>query len=141
MRQESKSLHKVILGRDGIASFLFFAVSLCVAPAVHAATITASTCNNSAVQTAINAAADGDTVSIPAGTCAWTTGVTVTAGITLHGAGIDATIITDDVPIIGSTQNPTLTFSTTLGKTYRLSGLTFQRGTASKNFNNIRHLS
>lgn len=54
----------------------------------QAATITAKSCNTSDVQSAINAAAEGDTVNIPAGTCTWTSGVTVSGkGINIVGAG------------------------------------------------------
>jgi hypothetical protein len=48
----------------------------------------AASCNTAAVQTAINSASRGDTVQIPAGTCTWTTGVTISGkGITVQGAG------------------------------------------------------
>jgi hypothetical protein len=57
----------------------------------HGATRTASSCDRSAVQTAIDAAADGDTVTVPAGTCTWTSAVTLSnKTITLKGAGSDA---------------------------------------------------
>ena len=64
---------------------------------VSASTIPAASCSNTAIQTAINSAADGDTVTVPA--CAsgsWSGNVTVpnTKGITLQGAGSDKTIIT-----------------------------------------------
>lgn len=51
-------------------------------------TFTATTCNTSDVQSAINSAAEGDTVIIPAGTCTWTSGVTTSGkGIIIQGAG------------------------------------------------------
>jgi hypothetical protein len=54
----------------------------------QANTINAVSCNTRDVQTAINSAAEGDTVIIPAGTCTWTTGVTVIGkGIVIKGAG------------------------------------------------------
>jgi hypothetical protein len=57
----------------------------------HGATRTASSCDRSAVQTAIDAAADGDTVTVPAGTCTWTSAVTLSnKTIALRGAGSDA---------------------------------------------------
>ena len=52
---------------------------------------TASTCTQRDVQTAIDSAVDGDTVQVPAGTCAWTSStvaaVTITHAITLQGSG------------------------------------------------------
>ena len=54
--------------------FLLAAVSL-LSPAVAAAnTITANSCSSSDVSSAINSAANGDTVVIPNGSCTWTTG-------------------------------------------------------------------
>lgn len=48
----------------------------------------AATCNASDVQSAVNSAAEGDTVLIPAGTCTWTSGVTISGkGIMLQGSG------------------------------------------------------
>lgn len=53
-----------------------------------AATVTAAGCSQSAVQTAINSASDGDTVSVPAGTCTWSSGVSIqNKAIVLRGAG------------------------------------------------------
>jgi hypothetical protein len=51
------------------------------------------------VQTAINSASAGDTVVVPAGNCTWTTGVNIDSkSLTLQGAGIDVTNITDSTP-------------------------------------------
>jgi len=45
------------------------------------------------VSTAVNAAAAGDTVQIPAGTATWTSPVVLNKGIQIIGAGIDRTVI------------------------------------------------
>jgi len=55
--------------------------------AAHAATHAAASCNLSDVQSAVSAAAAGDTVTIPAGTCTWTSGLSISSGITLTGSG------------------------------------------------------
>ena len=61
-----------------------------------AAAVTAASCSQAAVQTAINAAQEGDAVMIPAGTCSWTQAVSVPAkALTIQGAGRDLTIIVD----------------------------------------------
>jgi hypothetical protein len=61
---------------------------LAVPPARAANTITAANCSSAVVQLAVNAATDGDTVIIPAGSCAWSSGITLTGkGIHLKGAG------------------------------------------------------
>jgi len=67
-------------------------IALC-GPASHAGTYTAASCNQSDVNAVINGpthtAVDGDTINIPAGSCTWTTGVTVPVGIgiTIMGTG------------------------------------------------------
>ncbi|MFA6339235.1 MAG: hypothetical protein WCW87_04255, partial [Candidatus Paceibacterota bacterium] len=45
---------------------------------VEAAVITAASANVSDVQTAVNAASNGDTVQIPAGTATWTSSLSIT---------------------------------------------------------------
>ena len=68
-------------------------ILVCLATTARAADIIATSCSESAIQTAINSAVNGDRVLIPAGTCIWTTQVTIpsTKGITLQGAGIGTT--------------------------------------------------
>lgn len=62
----------------------------------QAATIDAASCEQSAVQAAVDAAADGDTVAVPAGSCTWAAPVfTSGKAVTIQGAGIDRTTITD----------------------------------------------
>lgn len=63
--------------------------------------INATTCSNSDIQTAINQAQSGDVVNVPAGSCTWTSGISVTKGISLQGAGINSTIITDGLDSSG----------------------------------------
>jgi hypothetical protein len=54
-------------------------------------TVTAASCNRSDVNAVINGpthtATDGDTIIIPAGTCTWTSSVTINVGITVKGTG------------------------------------------------------
>lgn len=63
-----------------------------------AATITARSCNQPDVQNAIQQAADGDTVLVPAGNSVWTNGVSISKTLILKGAGTGRTLITDDYP-------------------------------------------
>src|SRR5688572_18992751 len=74
-----------------------FALAFAFVPRLEAATVTAASCSYSHVQSAVNAASHGDTVNIPAGNCTWTSKLLVTVGITLQGAGMDRTNITDGV--------------------------------------------
>jgi MYXO-CTERM domain-containing protein len=89
------------------------------APA-RAATITAPSCSLEDVQTAVASAADGDTVSVPAGNCTWSSTLEVTAGaaISIVGAGTDATVITNGVGTL-------MLWSGTEDKPFRLSGIRF----------------
>lgn len=70
--------------------------------AAQAKTIKAATCDQKDVQVAIAAAADGDIVEVPAGEAVWTTDSSNKPAvlidnktITLQGAGVDKTVITD----------------------------------------------
>jgi hypothetical protein len=63
----------------------------------RANTFTAASCNTSDVQSAINSASEGDTVLIPAGSCTWTSGVTISGkGIIVNGAGSARIIAIDN---------------------------------------------
>jgi hypothetical protein len=53
----------------------------------------AARCDRADVITAITAAAAGDTVTVPPGTCTWTTPITITKSLYLIGAGPTSTII------------------------------------------------
>ena len=59
-----------------------------------AATIAAASCSYSAVSAAVSAAAQGDTVTVPAGSCTWSSTLSIRKGISLVGAGIGSTVIT-----------------------------------------------
>lgn len=106
---------------------------LCVVSA-SAATIAAPSCNTAAVQTAIAAAVDGDTVTIPAGSCTWTSGLSVNKSITIQGAGVGATGLTNGMAgwsafFIWTTK---ATGNTPAGFS-RLTGITFDGGTSGGN--------
>jgi hypothetical protein len=69
-----------------------------------AATIAARSCSYSDVSSAVSSAARGDTVTVPAGSCAWSSELTIMKAIRLQGAGIDETTITSKLPLAsGST--------------------------------------
>src|SRR6516162_5444712 len=82
---------------------------------------------------------DGDTITLPAGTFIWTTGVNITKGIilsgqtTITGAGT-ATCTADDQTIIideklRNLRGGLVTATIQAGKSFQLTGITFQRGT------------
>ena len=84
------------------------------------------------VQRKINDAADGDIVTLPAGTKTWTTGVAMpkSKAITLQGSGIGSTIIQDGVQ-----SGPLLKINVRTGdntKLVRITGIEFQDGGRTK---------
>lgn len=65
-----------------------FALFLYALTVSQAQTINAASCNSSDVQSAVNSAPEGGSISIPAGTCTWTSGVTISGkGVSIQGAG------------------------------------------------------
>jgi hypothetical protein len=105
-----------------------FLLSALITATVQAATYTAASCSISDVQTAINSAVGGDTVTIPA--CSqtnWSSTLTITKGITLQGAGAGQTILGDNVSKGGSTctgGGPLIAWSVNAPNSFRLTGIT-----------------
>jgi len=105
-----------------------------------AATIAANSCSVADVESALDRASNGDTVVVPPGTCTWSTSLDfdtkISGGtnkfLTLQGAGIDQTIIIDGVSKATFPNIPYLIRWTTVnGGLTRITGFTFQGGTAS----------
>jgi hypothetical protein len=88
-----------------------------------AASITASSCSQSAVQSAVDAAQAGDTVSVPSGACTWSGRVSVSKGVTVKGAGPASTVIT----INGSSI---FSLGGNASANYRITGMQF-KGTST----------
>jgi hypothetical protein len=85
----------------------------------NCATIAAKSPSQADVQAAIQSAAEGDTVSVPAGSASWS-GITVgSKALTIQGAGIGATVVTASraFSLIGVE-----------GKSVRISGFTMRGG-------------
>jgi hypothetical protein len=96
----------------------------------QATIITAASCSFSHVQAALQDVQDGDTIEIPAGTCTWSQSLvvdiqSVPRSLTLKGAGMDQTILIDDIPE-NNTRGPLFEVKTTDGKAFRLTGFTFR---------------
>ena len=89
-------------------------------------TITAASLAAIDVRAAVNSALDGDIVILPAGSATWTSNVTVSGkSITIQGAGIDLTTITNNIPGGGRV----LYLNISGGKFITLSGITFKQTT------------
>jgi hypothetical protein len=96
--------------------------------------------SEASVQACIRSAADGDIVTIPAGTFTWTSALNITKGITLQGqtaitgAGTanpvikDLTIVRDDTPRSGKRAYMLAARMSTGSQSFRLTGITFTAG-------------
>jgi hypothetical protein len=97
-----------------IVKSIFFGFMLCALCAARAQTVNAKSCNTSDVQTAINTATEGQTVTIPAGSCTWTNGVTISGkGITVTGAGSSRVIAYSSNTLSLGTGSKSLTIAPT----------------------------
>src|SRR3990167_2350235 len=65
------------LRRRQLLLFPSILLLLCLSVSSHATDINAASCSSADVQNAINAASNGDRVLVPAGTCTWTTAVSI----------------------------------------------------------------
>jgi hypothetical protein len=102
-------MKRLALALYSVLFFLAFA-NTCV---LAQNTYTAASCNPSDVQAAVNSAADGDIVNIPAGRCTWTSGVTVPSniGITITGSGTPSSGSSTSVPSSSCSSGTTVTLS------------------------------
>ena len=89
----------------------------------HADSILASSCSASDVSNAIVSASAGDTVTVPSGTCTWSSGLSLTKHISLIGGYGGTTTITGSITI-----DPTIDASNLL---LRVSNFTFNGGGAT----------
>jgi hypothetical protein len=82
-----------------------------------------TSCQFAAVQAAVALAPDGHTVKIPAGTCDWGANeLSLPAGITLKGAGLNATVLRRTAPVAVNTY--LVRFDCTNGKQAKFSDMT-----------------
>jgi hypothetical protein len=127
-----------LLGRK--LSLVLTALLSAASGAAQAGTINALSPSLFDVSTAVAAAHDGDTISIPAGTASWTSTLNITKGITLMGKTTitgtppnqtvnDATKIQDNTP--RNQALPLIKVAITSSQSVRISGLTFLPGTTT----------
>jgi hypothetical protein len=91
----------------------------------------AASCSQADVQAMINISGPGDTVIIPAGTCTYTGTLTNFNGVNIIGAGIDQTIIVDEVPR-SPNKVPVISLA---GNDYDFSGVTIRGGVTNLSVN------
>ena len=109
-------------------------VSIVLLPgALQAATITAASCSQADVSSAVSSASTGDTVLIPPGTCTWTQPLNVpSVAMTIQGAGSSSTTIIDGTDYTTGTYATfgLITWTTVSTGLHRITGITFD-GNAS----------
>jgi hypothetical protein len=93
-----------------IIKCVFWGLLLSAVPKANAQTVNAASCNTGDVQTAINTATEGQTVNIPAGSCTWTSGVSISdKGINVVGAGSSPIVAISSSTLTLGTGSKTLT--------------------------------
>ncbi len=109
-------------------------------PIVTGDQIAAASCSRTDVQVAFDAAKIGDTVTIPAGTCTWTSVFNFNKAVTLKGAGIGQTTIINGVshasdPNTGTHPQIMVITSSSAGLT-RLTDMTIDGGSGGSDSQN-----
>jgi hypothetical protein len=137
--------------KDLLSSLALAALFFAASSAAQATTINARSPSLTDVTTAIDSAADGDTVIVPAGTAVWRSALTVAKGITLqgqtttdptNGTAVDNTVIQDSDTRRRPGGYPFIIIDSQLGKSYRITGLTFDGGSATTmNYNGAIQLA
>ncbi len=111
-----------------------FAVGIGLPAQALARTITATSCSQGDVNAAMSQAGAGDTVAIPAGTCSWTSSLSLSppANVTLLGAGDLGTVGGDDLTVIvddyRNTNGSILQINAPSTGVFRMAGITFRNG-------------
>jgi hypothetical protein len=118
---KTRSVSKIITIQNLCALLAFYLLCYISSANVYADTHTAASCSLADVTSAINAASAGDIVSVPAGNCTWSSGITIKKGISLLGQGIGVTTIKSSSGHI--TYQTPLTAAANIP--FRISGFTF----------------
>lgn len=132
---------RLIDPRNAIGTLLFTLILSGFSAPRCGATVYQSNGSVANVQALQNAALPGDTITLPAGTFAWTSRLEITKGITLQGQTTitgtpgnpvitDATIIQDNTPRSGSGMG-IIRAQITPSQSFRLTGVTFTAGSST----------
>lgn len=119
-----------------IVLFSCFLLCQIVTSSAETATIAAESCSRDHVNTAIGASAHGDTITIPDGSCTWTSGVDVNKRVmiqALNSTPVQYGRSTQSVIILNNSSTPLFTLTT--GDDYHtgLRGIRFNEGTRTSN--------
>jgi hypothetical protein len=97
-------------------------------------TITALSCSDTDIQKAVNDVANLGIVMVPAGTCTWNVGVSISGkSLILKGAGIDQTIIKEEL----IANHHSLAFAVGASAMIRLTGFTFDGSKTKDNYASV----
>jgi hypothetical protein len=115
-------------------------VLLGFAMAPNAQAVNANSCSFADIQAAVSNAGRGGTVTVPAGSCTWSSTLTLTYGITLTGAGVDTTTITSSggVTLISLIPDATAIANS---ENIQITGFTFDGANSSGTLINIQGAS
>jgi len=111
---------------------MIYVLTIGLFTAIHAVIISAPTCSQTDVQSAINATKAGDTVALPPGSGTWGGVVSMDKGITLLGAGAGKTVINN---AMAGSYTGQLVCDT--GSFRRFSGITFNGNAAAVTVYNL----
>jgi len=106
----------------------------------NAQSVTANSCSKTDVQNAVTNAGRGGTVSVPAGSCTWTSTLSLTYGITLTGAGVGKTVITSagGIRLISAVPDDTAIANS---ENIEITGFTFDGANSSQTLINLQGAS
>ena len=113
-----------------------FAGTISVAISAEGANITAASCARDAVNAAVSAANDGDTVVIPTGSCAWSSGISTSKQITVRAETYTPTpkgATNRSVTITNNSTSPLFSFTTGNSFNVALTGIRFNEGSGTSN--------
>jgi hypothetical protein len=129
-------------------SLLLLSMLLLIGARAQAQTINAASCGQTDVQNAFNSVtASTTTINVPAGTCSWTTQVTLTvppgsttlsvigAGSLTTTGGADQTVIIDN--FASNNSLVVVTTNSTASSYFRWAGVTLEGGSGSAKYNGI----
>jgi len=110
-----------------------FAISFCFALSSQAATWTAAGVDRTSVASALTSASSGDTVIIPAGSATWSSGITITKGITINGAGTNSTQILNSQALVNGTEQSLFQIAPTTDSPITIKNIRFTQAAGGVN--------
>jgi len=105
----------------------------CCAASSQGATVVAAGVDRTSVANAISSASSGDTVSIPAGSATWSSGITITKGVTITGAGTNSTQILNSQALVNGTEQSLFQIAPTTDSLITIKNIRFTQAAGGVN--------